>query len=92
MRLIEWEVAEDGYEEQINIHRKQRDLAEEEGIGTEVGQKVTVTILNLNTGESYTGRLAITGSQQIYLPVEIQKMLEGSGKIRIQILSGWHNR
>jgi len=26
MRLIEWEVAEDGYEEQINIHREQRDL------------------------------------------------------------------
>ncbi len=88
MRLIEWEVVEDGYEEQINIHREQRDLADEEGIGTEVGQKVTVTILNLNTGESYTGRLAITGSQQIFLPVEIQKMLEGSGKIRIQILGG----
>jgi len=86
MQLIEWEVAEDGYEEQINIPKEQRDLAEEEGIGTEVGQKVAVKILNLNTGESYTGRLAITGSQQIYLPVEIQKMLKGSGKIRIQIL------
>jgi hypothetical protein len=86
MRLIEWEVAEDGYEEQINIHREQRDLAEEEGIGTEVGQKVTVTILNLNTGESYTGRLAITRNRQIYLPAEILKMLEGAGKIRIQIL------
>ena len=30
----------------------------------------------------------ITGSQQIYLPVEIQQMLVGSGKIRIQILGG----
>ena len=88
MRLIEWEVAEDGYEEQINIPKEQRDLAKAEGINTEVGQKVAVTILNLNTGESYTSRLAITGSQQIYLPVEIQKMLEGSGKIRIQILGG----
>ena len=44
---------------------------------------------NLTTGESYTGRLPITGNQQIYLPVEIQKMLEGSGNIRIQILGGW---
>ena len=88
MRLIEWEVAEDGYEEQINIPKEQRDLAKAEGINTEVGQKVAVTILNLNTGESYTSRLAITGSQQIYLPVEIQKMLESSGKIRIQILGG----
>ncbi len=88
MPLIGWEVAKDGYEEQINIPKEQRDLAKAEGISTEVGQKVAVTILNLNTGESYTSRLAITGSPQIYLPVEIQKMLEGSGKIRIQILGG----
>ncbi len=65
MRLIEWEVAEDGYEEQINIPKELHDLAKAEGISTEVGQKVAVTILNLNTGESYTSRLAITGSQQI---------------------------
>ncbi len=88
MRLIEWEVAEDGYEEQINIPKEPRDLAKAEGISTEVGQKVAVTILNLNTGESYTSRLAITGSQQIYIPTEIQEMLKGAGKIRIQILGG----
>ncbi len=88
MRLIEWEVAEDGYEEQINIPKEKRDIAEEEGIGTEVGQKVTVKILNLNSGEFYTGRLAITGTQQVYLPVEIQQMLKGSSRIRIQILGG----
>lgn len=88
MKLIEWEVTEDGYEEQINIPKDKRDLAEEEGISTEVGQKVAVTILNLSTGESYTGRLAITGSQQIYLPVEIQEMLKSSGRARIQILGG----
>ena len=88
MRLIEWEVAEDGYEEQINIPKDMRDLAQAEGISTEVGQEVAVTILNLNSGESYTGRLAITGSQQIYLPVEIQQMLKSSGKIRVQILGG----
>ena len=44
MRLIEWEIAEDGYEEQINIHREQRDLAEEEGIGTEVGQRESTNL------------------------------------------------
>ena len=27
MRLIEWEVTEDGYEEQINIPKEQRDGA-----------------------------------------------------------------
>ena len=88
MRLIEWEVAEDGYEEQIVIPKEKRDLADSEGISTENTMKVTVQITNLTTGESYTGRLPITGNQQIYLPVEIQKMLEGSGKIRIQILGG----
>ena len=88
MRLIEWEVAEDGYEEQINIPKEKRDLAAQEGINTENEQKVTVRILNLNTGESYTGRLAITGNRQIYVPTEIQGMLKESGKIRIQILGG----
>jgi len=79
-----WEVNEDGYEEQIIIPKEQRGLAAEEGIGTENKQKVAVRILNLNTGEPYTGRLAITGNHQVYLPTEIQKMLEGAGRIRIQ--------
>ena len=74
-----WEVNEDGYEEQ-------RDLAAEEGINTENKQKVAVRILNLNTGETYTGLLAITGNHQIYLPVEIQQMLKGAGRIRIQLV------
>jgi hypothetical protein len=43
-------------------------------------------ILNLTIGESYTGRLAITGIQQLYLPVEIEKKLEGSGRIRIRLI------
>jgi hypothetical protein len=86
MRLIEWEVAEDDYQEQINIPVEERKMAEEEGIGTEVKEKVTVRITNLTSGEAYSGRLAITGTNQIYLSVEIQQMLKGSGKIRIQIL------
>ncbi len=88
MRLIEWEVAEDGYEEQIVIPKEKRALADAEGISTENGKKVTVRIFNLNSGESYLGRLAITGNQQIYLPTQIQAMLKESGKVRIQILGG----
>ena len=88
MRLIEWEVPEDGYEEQIVIPKEKRDLAAEEGINTENKQKVTIRITNLISGESYTGGLPITGNRQIYLPVEIQKMLSGSARIRIQILGG----
>ena len=67
MRLIEWEVAEDGYEEQIIIPKEQRDLAAQEGISTENKQKVSVQIMNLTTGESYIGRLAITGNHQTRL-------------------------
>jgi hypothetical protein len=86
MKLIEWEVTEDSYQEQINIPKEIRDLALEEGISTQVKQKAAVEILNLNTGESYSGRLAITGTHQLYLPVEIQQMLQGSGRIRIRLL------
>ena len=88
MRLIEWEVKEDDYQEQILIPSAQRQMAEEEGIKTENKEKVTAQITNLNTGEMYTGRVAITGNNQIYVPVEIQQMLKDSGKIRIQILGG----
>jgi len=86
--LIEWEVVEDDYEEQIVIPKEKRDLAAEEGINTENEQKVTVKITNVNSGECYTGRLAITGNRQLYLPTEIQQMLNGSKKIQIQILGG----
>ena len=86
MKLIEWEVNEDNYQEQITIPEAQQQLAAAEGISTENKQKVAVQIQNLTTGETYTARLAITGNRQLYLPVEIQKMLEGSGRIRIQLL------
>ncbi len=86
MKLIEWEVNEDDYQEQIVIPEAQRELAAKEGISTENKQKVAVRIQNLNTGETYTGRLAITGTHQLYLPTEIQKMLEGAGRIRLQLI------
>lgn len=65
MRLIEWEVAEDGYEEQIVIPDEKRDLATSEGIGTENKDQVAVQITNLTTSESFIGRLAITGNRQL---------------------------
>jgi len=86
MNLIEWEVNEDDYQEQIVIPEAQRELAAKEGISTENKQKVAARIQNLNTGEIYIGRLAITGNHQLYLPTEIQKMLEGAGRIRIQLI------
>ena len=49
MRLIEWEVAEDGYEEQIIIPKEKTDLAAQEGITTENKQKVTVQIIYISS-------------------------------------------
>jgi hypothetical protein len=63
-------VAEDGYEEQIIIPKEKRELAAQEGITTENKQKVTVQIMNLRTGESYIGRLAITGNHLTRLPLQ----------------------
>jgi len=85
MKLLEWEVSEDTYQEQINIPKKIRDMAADEGISTENKDKVVVRLTNLETGEEYMNRLSITGTHQIYVPTEIQKMLERSGKIRIRI-------
>ena len=86
MHTIEWEVAEESYREQIDIPGGKMDLSTGEGIETKGRQKVTVRITNLNSGESYTGRVHIMGTNQIRVPDEIQEMLKNSGKIRIQIL------
>jgi len=48
--LIEWEVAEDDYQEQIIIPKEQRDLAAKEGISTEEKQKVAVQIQQMLKG------------------------------------------
>jgi len=85
MKLLEWEGSEDNYQEQINIPKAIRDMAAEEGIGTENKDKVVVRLTNMKTGEEYLNRLSITGTHQIYVPTEIQKILEGAGTIRIRI-------
>jgi len=53
MKLIEWEVNEDSYQEQIVIPETKRKLAESEGINTENKQKIAVRIQNLNTLVSF---------------------------------------
>ena len=44
MKLIEWELTEDTYQEQINIPEAQRKLAADQGISTENKQKVASRI------------------------------------------------
>ncbi len=74
-------MAEDGYEEQIVIPKEERDLAAKEGISTENKQKITVQIMNLKTGESYVGRLAITGNHQTRLPPARHRKLRRGGRV-----------
>jgi len=76
MKLIEWEVNEDDYQEQIIIPVMQRELAATEGISTVNKQRVAVRIQNLNTGEIYTGRVAITGNRQPRLPLRDHAFLQ----------------
>ena len=45
MQLIEWTVAEDDYQEQINIPKAQAELAAEEGISTENKQRMAMETL-----------------------------------------------
>ena len=51
MTLIEWEVSEDSYQEQIQIPEAQRKLADEAGIRTENKQQVAARIQNLAQGD-----------------------------------------
>jgi hypothetical protein len=74
-------VAEDGYEEQIIIPKEQRNLATLEGIDTQNKQKMTLQIMNLRTGESYIGRLAITGTNQTRLPPARHRKLRRGGRV-----------
>ena len=74
-------MAEDGYEEQIIIPKEERELAALEGINTQTKQKVTVQIMNLRTGESYIGRLAITGTHQTRLPPARHRKLRRGGRV-----------
>ena len=83
---LDWVMEEDKYQEQVRIPKEIQDLAAEEGISTENKQKVMVQVTNLKTREIYIAQRAITGHQEIYLPVYVQDMLKGSGKFRIHIL------
>ena len=49
MKLLEWEVSEDTYQEQIIIPKKIRDMAAEESISTENKDKVVVRLTNLGS-------------------------------------------
>ncbi len=58
------------------IPKDKRDLAAEEGISTENKENVTVQIMNLTTGESYLGRVPITGNRQTRLPLQASPAAE----------------
>ena len=80
-QMLEWEIIEDDYQEKIHIPKTIADDAKDSGIGI---KSVVARITNEKTGEEYLGRMTVTGTE-IYVPVEIQKMLKRAGTIRIRI-------
>jgi len=80
--MLEWELIEDDYQEKIHIPKSIADDAKDRGI--EINKSVVARVTNKKTGEEYLGRMTVTGTE-IYVPVEIQKMLERAGTIRLRI-------
>ncbi|KPA18648.1 hypothetical protein MHK_001133 [Candidatus Magnetomorum sp. HK-1] len=82
-RFLEWEDNADNYTEQLTIPKHIRELLAEKGIDIKDKDKVIARITNIKTREEYLHRMPITSNGEIYVPVEIQKMVEGAGKFRI---------
>lgn len=86
--LLEWEFSakERTYLEKLDIPqelvRKARDL----GIRLEDRTRIPVEITNKDTAERYRGRLAVTSNGELYIPVEIQKLIQDAASVRIELL------
>ena len=80
--MLEWKLIEDDYQEKIHIPKSIADDAKDSGI--DISKSVVARVTNEKTGEEYLGRMTVTGTE-IYVPVEIQKMLKRAGTIRLRI-------
>lgn len=86
--LLEWEFSpkEKTYLEKLNIPENLVDTARENGIEFRDGSRTPVEITNKDTGERYRSRMAITSEGELYLPVEVQKLIETASSVRIELL------
>ena len=86
--LLEWEFSakERRYLEKIDIPDKLVDAAREVGIEFDDGARAPVEITNKDTGERYRARMAVTSNGELYLPVEVQKLIESASAVRIELI------
>ena len=86
--LLEWEFSpkEKTYLEKLNIPEDLVHTAREDGIEFKDGTRMPVEITNKDTGERYRARMAITSEGELYLPVEVQKLIEEASSVRIELI------
>jgi len=56
------------------------------GVRIEDGTRIPVEITNKDSGERYRSRVAVTSNGEIYIPVEVQKLIEKASSVRIELL------
>ncbi len=86
--LLEWEFSpkERTYLEKLNIPEHLVDTARQDGIEFRDCTRVPVEITNKDSGERYRARMAVTSEGEIYIPAEVQKLIEKASSIRIELL------
>ena len=86
--LLEWEFSakERSYLEKLNIPEDLVDRARDNGIEFRDGTRTPVEITNMDTAKRYRARMAITSEGELYLPVEVQKLIETADAVRIEFI------
>jgi hypothetical protein len=86
--LLEWEFSakERTYLEKLDIPEDLVEKAKASGIRIEDGTRIPVEITNKDTGERYRARLAVTSNGELYVPVEVQKLIKDSESVRVELL------
>jgi len=74
------------YLEKLDIPADLVEKAKALGVRIEDGTRIPVEITNKDSGERYRSRLAVTSNGELYIPVEIQKLIEKASYVRIELL------
>jgi hypothetical protein len=80
LRVLSWNVDEDGYEEKIHVPKRIRDT-----FPAGLGDSQAVQIESVNAGFTLLQRFKVTGTE-LYIPVTVQHLLKGAGEIRLKLI------
>jgi len=86
--LLEWgfSTKERTYLEKLDIPGNLVEKAKALEVRIEDGARIPVEITNKDTGERYRARLAVTSNGELYIPVEIQKLIKDAESVRVELL------